>query len=88
MSKHKYQLAMDIGTDEIQLVKVLKVLDNGLLETDGYNEDVTHQAVQCVIRHMAIRCEEKGTPDLTYEIPSIGKITFTPPTKEGSDHAR
>lgn len=85
MSKHKYGLCMDIMEDKILLSKILKKFDNGLVETDGYNEDVTQDAVQCVIRQMAHRCKAEARPNLTYEIEGLGKITFTPPTKENDD---
>lgn len=76
MSKQEYRLAMDIDSDEIQLVNVVKILNNGLLETDGRPKDMTDQAIKCVIMHMAKRCEAKGLDNLTYEIRDVGKITF------------
>ena len=66
MSKQEYRLAMDIDSDEIQLVKVVKILNSGLLETDGHPKDMTDQAIKCVIMHMAKRCEAKGLDNLTY----------------------
>lgn len=82
MSKQEYRLAMDIDSDEIQLVKVVKILNNGLLETDGHPKDMTDQAIKCVIMHMAKRCEAKGLDNLTYEIRDVGKITFNKVSNE------
>lgn len=82
MSKQEHRLVMDIDSDEIQLVKVVKILNNGLLETDGHPKDMTDQAIKCVIMHMAKRCEAKGLDNLTYEIRDVGKITFNKVSNE------
>ena len=70
----KMTLCTDICGDRILLTRVIKKLDNGLLETDGCGEDV----ISCVIEHMLWRCKDDGRDSLTYEVPNIGRLTFTP----------
>lgn len=74
----KMTLCTDICGDRILLTKVIKELGNGLLETDGRGEDVTQTAISCVIEHMLWKCKDDGRDSLTYEVPNVGRLTFTP----------
>ncbi len=82
----KITLCTDICGDRILLTRVIKKLDNGLLETDGRGEDVTQTAISCVIEHMLWRCKDDDRDSLTYEVPNVGRLTFTP-LKNMKEHA-
>lgn len=73
----KYTLCMGLG-GTILLARVVEDFKNGWLEIDRESEDVTDCVINCVIRHMARRCEEEKCESLTYEVPGKCRLTYTP----------
>ena len=79
----KITLCMDITGEKIILARVVKKLNNSLLETTGEDEqDVTQKAVSAVIHLMDNRCKQEKRDTLTFEIPNVAKITCTPFLKD------